>query len=148
MNIDQIRAAENGLPWGGHAEPDPPLHCFPMRESFAREPERQEFPAPMISSTESDLAPDPPAPVAGLAAYAAGHGWDHMLTYARGWVPHARLGTPGANPKTSWAVRLRRGPYRAVAVRMHGDWTSLWTWSSAESFTRHKLLEMFKEALR
>lgn len=147
MNIDQQRAAEAGLPWGGHARPDPPLNCFPMRADLAPAETAPQYPAPLHTSNDSlpDIAP---RPIADLAMYAAGLDWEYMITYAHGWVPHARLGTPGKAPKTSWAVRLRRGPFRAVAVRMDDSWASMWTWSDTDRFVHHRLLDAFKEALR
>lgn len=138
--IDEQRALAAGLPYGGPAVPDPPLVCFPMAP--ARTAERAPFPAPLHTS---DMPYDQPAPtsVAALALLAGTHGWEYRITYAHGWVPHAAYGTPSAEPKQSWAVRLRRGNQRAAGVQVAGKWDALWTWSVDTFFVRHGTLESF-----
>lgn len=103
------------------------------------------YPAPTLRS-DTPVVITPSAPACGLLTHAQGFGWDGVITHARGHVPHATHGRPGTE-KASEAVRLQRGDQRAVAVRMGGSWTSLWTWSTTQFFTRHKLLDEFKAAL-
>lgn len=107
------------------------------------------YPAPIVTS--NDPIPDgvtKPRPVADLEALARRAGWNINTTYAEGWVPHASHGTPGAEPKQSWAVRLERHGSRAVAVRMADTWTSFWVWSRNRG--RHRILGLdnFKADLR
>lgn len=112
------------------------------------EPERQAFPAPLVRATiEHEGMAVRPTPIAELDVLARAHGWETMITYAHGWVPHASYGTPSKEAKESWAVRLRRGAFRGAAVRMDNSWSSLWTWSDAERFTHHKALEDFVGAV-
>lgn len=146
--LDQRRAAESGHAWGGPANPDPPLVCFPMPAPGSREQVRVEFPAPIVSSTQ--VTPEGvvrPKPIDDLATYAQAWGWDIMITYAHGWLPHATHGTPSAVSKESWGVRMRRDGHRAVAVRMGGEWASMWTWAASDQFVHHGTLKAFKEAL-
>lgn len=114
------------------------------------EPVAVEFPAPVVGATsDPEVIVRAPNPVTELEAYAASLGWDTMITYAKGWVPHASWGTPNkGGARESWGVRLRRGPFRAVAVRMNGSWASMWTWSDKDRFTHHKTLGAFQEAIR
>lgn len=108
---------------------------------------RKDYPAPLLTS--EDPAPGTAFPtVAGLLQLAVNLGWQGRITWACGYVPHATLGTPGKTAKESQAVRLTRGDQRAVAVRMGGNWESLWTWAPYQFFVRHATLELFKEALR
>ncbi len=129
--------------WAGSGEPLPSI-------SFARvEPEvEQPFPRPEVTSTDTAGRVEPPTLVIDLAACAQALGWDHMITYARGWVPHARTGRPLAGVRESWAVRLRREGRRAVAVRMGGAWVSMWTWGADDRFTHHQGITAFREAIR
>lgn len=130
------------------------VHCgpsgpFPLNPAHHERPaleERGPFPAPALTSTDP-LPEITPGPVLGLVMTAEGFGWECVTTAAVGHVPHATRGTPSAQPKSSWAARMQRGEQRAVAVRMDGNWTSLWTWSSTTAFKRHATLEAFKGAL-
>lgn len=90
----------------------------------------------------------PPPPVAELAGLARAFGWQVSVVGSVGHVPHARLGTPSAMPKTLWSVRCARDARRAVAVRENSSWHSLWTWSTTEFFRKLPLLEEFRQALR
>lgn len=129
--------------WTGSGQPLPPL-------SFARvdaEPEVA-FPAPEVTSADLQGSVKVPDPATQLAAYAASLGWEHMITYARGWVPHTRTGRPLAGVRETWAVRLRREHNRAVAVRMGGVWVSMWTWGADDRFTHHQGITAFREAIR
>jgi hypothetical protein len=130
--------------WEGSGEPVGPVTMPPR----AAEPVILQFPAPLVDATTTpEGSVVRPAPVNDLEAYAASRGWDVMITYAHGWVPHASWGTPSAEPKESWGVRLRRGQFRAVAVRMGGTWASMWTWSDTDRFTHHQTLGAFREAI-
>jgi len=131
--------------WTGSGEPVGPV-TMPPREA---DPVILQFPAPVVgATTEPEGSVVRPAPVDDLEAYAASLGWDVMITYAKGWVPHASWGTPNkGDARESWGVRLRRGPFRAVAVRMGGTWASMWTWSDTDRFTHHQTLTAFREAI-
>ncbi len=90
-----------------------------------------------------------PGPVLLLKGYAERLGWVCLTPrQSIGHVPHATLGTPSAKAKTLWSLLMMRGDRRAVAVRTDGSWSSLWTWSTTEFFTRHATLEVFREGLR
>lgn len=127
--------------WTGDGPPGSP--------DFSRlvEPPPAHFPAPLVTS-DLPVQLSQPGPVTDLEARAAALGWDTMITYAKGWTPHATHGTPSKQAKESWAVRLRRGPFRAVAVRMGGTWASMWTWSDTDRFTHHRTLAAFEEAIQ
>lgn len=128
--------------WLGSGEPVGPV-------DFSRpQPEPvKAFPAPVLTSTD-EPARSFSGPASLLLAEAAGQGWEGLITQAEGHVPHATHGRPGVAAKFSEAVRLTRGAQRAVAVRMGGSWSSLWTWSPDQFFTRHSTLDAFKAALR
>jgi hypothetical protein len=147
--IDLLRAREAGLPLG-ESHPDAPLACFPLRSDWERAtgwtPEGESFPAPLHTSDQPYDHPAP-KPISDLALLAGTHGWEYMITYAHGWVPHASWGTPSAEPKISWCVRLRRGNEQARAVQMDGKWDAFWTWGATEFFTRHGTLESFMTAV-
>jgi hypothetical protein len=142
--VDLLRAEQAGLPLGA-SHPDPPLHCFPLRVDWEMAtgwtPSADPYPAALVTSYDPTDQPAPD-PVAGLVKTLAPHGWTAELTYAHGCMPHATHGRPG-EPQESWAVRLVRGAQRAVAVRLGGSWSSLWTWSTTEFFARHGTLEAF-----
>ena len=126
--------------WEGSGVPVGPV-------DFSRpvEPEPQVYPAPVLTSDMAAVI-IPSQPAASLAELARSYGWDGMITFAEGNLPHATHGRPLALQKSE-AVRLRRGDRRAVAVRRGGSWTSLWTWSTSQFFTRHATLEAFRTAL-
>lgn len=140
QGVREIKAEYRQAVWPGTGQVGP--------VSFARVPEEIElpFPAPSLTSdTPADSIPSQPA--AGLLAWAQAHGWDGVVTFARGHVPHATHGRPSAEAKFSEAIRLYRGRERSVAVRMGGSWTSLWTWSDEVFFTRHATLDAFRQAI-
>lgn len=143
--LNRQRAALLGLPYGGEATPDAPLMCFPMAPARTVEPEP--YPTPLHTSDQPCGHPAP-APVSSLALLAGTHGWEYKTTHAEGWVPHASWGTPSAEPKEGWAVRLQRGDQQARAVRVDGKWTSLWTWSPRRIMRRSALLDDFKALLK
>lgn len=110
-------------------------------------PERAPFPEPLVSSRDGWRADVMPGPVHDLVALAESRGWiTSEPQYAEGFTPHASHGTPSAKPKTSWAVRMRRGEMRAIAVRMDGSWTSLWV-LGPDGMERHTTLGAFQEAI-
>lgn len=131
--------------WMGSGQPVGPV-------DFSRPaPEEEDgpFPAPLVTAGQPwEGMVVPPKPIMDMARYADAAGWDHMITYAKGWVPHATHGRPSEKPKESWAVRMKRGEQRAVAVRMDAQWASLWTWAADSPFVHHKGLGEFKEAVR
>lgn len=137
----EIKREHRPAVWLGSGEPVGPV-------DFSRpEPEEAKpFPAPSLTSTD-DPVRSFSGPSSQLLAEAIRLGWQGTITQAEGHVPHATHGRPGATAKFSEAVRLTRGSQRAVAVRMGGSWTSLWTWSPDQFFTRHKTLAAFQEAL-
>jgi hypothetical protein len=128
---------------------DDALMCFPTRVDWemAKPPaDLEKFPAPLVTSNDGqEDALVHPGPVDALAEFARTCGWETKITYAEGWVPHAKLGTP-LGPKALWAVRMRRGTVRAVAVRTDGTWTSLW--KMADTWQRFTTLGSFQEAIR
>src|SRR5690242_5567385 len=101
-----------------------PLVCFPLRSEWNMlHPEREEaFPEPLRRSTDTGGTPGVPEPVLKLQALAERAGWRSRVTYAVGYMPHATHGRPGVSPKASWALRMARGPFRAVAVQVEGSW--------------------------
>lgn len=119
---------------------------FPPPGEAPPEEARAPYPAPSLTSVMPYAQPAS-KPAAALLLLAGAHGWQGVITFARGRMPHSIHGTPGAAEKFSEALRLSRGDRRAVAVRMGGSWSSLWTWSGSEFFTRHATLEAFKGAL-
>lgn len=144
-HITRLRAEEAGLP-AAESHPDPFLVCFPMPENLLVIPEPAQFPPPLTGATTRPVD-DWPGPVEQLAALAATLGWNLKVTYAHGFTPHARLGTPSAMPKESWAIRLNRGDERAVAVRMAGMWSSFWYWSPNTLMRRSDTLIDFRARL-
>lgn len=120
--------------------PFPPAH-----QDVIAPGEREAYPAPKLRS-DTPVVITPSAPAASLLSLAGDNGWDGVITHAEGNLPHASYGTPGA-VKKSEAVRLARGDQRAVAVRMGGEWKSMWTWSSTQFFRRSSTLAQFKAAL-
>lgn len=129
-----------------------PLVCFPLRIEWevANGLTATPVPAypPPLTDSDTVLSIDAPRPVTDLEMYAMQHGWTVRLTYSEGWEPHATHGRPGDKPKIKWAVRMRRGSQRAVAVRTEDKWSSFWTWSTSQFFRRHTLLDTFKGAIR
>lgn len=89
------------------------------------------YPTPLVSSRDSQDGPVKRA-VADMVKLAQACRWTVSTTYARGWVPHAKLGTPSTEPRDSVAVRMFRGDQRAVAVYVdHGSswgWDTLYRW--------------------
>jgi hypothetical protein len=127
--------------WTGSGEPAGPV---PYNRPAA--PEKEPFPVPLHTSDMSHTLRWP-QPVTDIVHAAHVHGWENRITYAQGWVPHATHGTPSARPKQLWAVRLRRGDQRAVAVRADDSWKSFWTWSPRRMMVRTSLLADFKALL-
>jgi hypothetical protein len=83
------------------------------------------YPAPEVTSRDGVAGPVKSA-VASLVTLAGTLGWSVDVTYARGCFPHATTGRPGP-VRDSLAVRMARGPLRAVAVYAEG---STWSWST------------------
>lgn len=125
-----------------------PLVCFPMKvdlpEGFLS-PSDKSFPEPAATSRNSVHIPTP-APVLTLLAYAERLSWESRLTYANGWMPHATTGKP-LGPYETWALRLKRGDCRAVAIRKGDAWNAFWTWSPRRLVARTGGFEAFKGEL-
>jgi|SRR4051812_16152586 hypothetical protein len=83
------------------------------------------YPVPEVTSRDGVAGPAKRA-VDDLASLAGTLGWSVDVTYARGCFPHATTGRPGP-VRGSLAVRMARGPLRAVAVYVEG---STWSWDT------------------
>jgi hypothetical protein len=94
---------------------------WPELDQAAPEP----YPAPEITSRDQVSGPVKSA-VSDLVRYAEALGWSVVVTYARGHLPHATTGRPGAC-RDSLAVRMQRAGHYAVAVYREG---STWSWDS------------------
>jgi hypothetical protein len=90
---------------------------------------RELYPAPEVTSRDGVAGPEKRA-VRDMVRAVGATGWAAKVTYAKGHVPHATTGRPGAEPRESLAVRMWRGDQRAVAVYVdHGagwSWDTLW----------------------
>jgi hypothetical protein len=124
----------------------PALVAFPLKsEWLTLHPEAAEtFPEPLRASDSPDPLPEVPGPVLKLQRLAEGAGWATLATYAVGHHPHATHGRPSATAKPSWALRMRRGDQRAVAVRVGSAWASFWYWTPEVFFMRAGTLAEFE----
>lgn len=108
------------------------------------------YPAPSVTSEDGLPGPAKLA-VGSMESHAVLHGWNIRTTYAKGHVPHARLGTPSVTPRESLAVRMWRGEQRAVAVYVGVDkvwsWTTLYLWRLGEFPTKYAAVTPFLDAL-
>ncbi len=105
-----------------------PAAPFPLNPAgYGDRPDWAPFPDPLVTSRDGEIGPAKTA-VAALEAMAAGYGWTAVVTYAKGYTMHARTGLPGAEPRSSLAVRMARADRRAVAVYLEGP--SSWAWGS------------------
>lgn len=127
------------------------LNAFPLKLDWEMTQPRnagpEPFPAPLVVSSPPL---DVPTAVKSLQGLAETLGWATELTYAHGWYPHATTGRPGAQPKESIAVRLRRGTEGAVAVYVSGSawsWEYLYYWSPVQSWTKLRTLGEFLGAI-
>jgi hypothetical protein len=146
--LSRLRAAEAGLPLGeeGSALDRADYVAFPLKCEFPTAPESTTYPTPLHTSDD----PPPaivPAPVNDLAFLARAAGWQCRVTYSEGYTPHSRHGTPSANPKKIWVIRLMDGDKRAVAVRTDATWSSLWVWSPRRFYAKISLLADFQREL-
>jgi hypothetical protein len=114
--------------------------CFPMRVDWeaagGRPPVVVEYPAPEVASPDG-REPDAgwPSPVEKLARDGCALGWCVRRQWARGCLPHAATGAPGAS-QDSYAVRFAlREPdgslWGAWAVYRAGAWKFVWMWGTA-----------------
>ena len=125
--------AGGGIGLGPRPEPDPATP----------------YPAPEITSEDGVAGPDKRAVVA-MCKLAQDYGWTVRVTYARGCYPHASTGRPGPQ-RDSLAVRMARGPERAVAVYRSGStwsWDTLWHWITGQWPTRFGEVTPFQDVLR
>ena len=104
---------------------------YPMGTYVEPEVEVSSYPSPLVSSREGqEPAGGWPGPVAKLAQFAAERGWAVKCQWAKGAMPHGKHGRPQA-VRDSYAVRMRRGEFSAVAVYRGGVWGSVWMWGEA-----------------
>jgi hypothetical protein len=107
------------------------------------------YPAPLVTS--EDGAPGPvKTAVTSLVREVTAVGWTAVVTYAKGWMPHATHGRPGAQPVESLAVRMHRGDRRAVAIYVSGSswsWDSLWVWALGEFPDKPGTISAFRDAV-
>lgn len=86
------------------------------------------YPAPLVSTRDGvEPASGWPGPVALLASEAEMAGWRVQLAYARGCMPHATTGRPGA-PRDSYSVRFAKGDWQGYAI--YGGSPSSPAWQS------------------
>jgi hypothetical protein len=114
------------------------------------EPEQAtSYPAPEVTSRDG-IAGAGKAAVTDALKYATERGWVGSSTYARGHLPHATTGRPGAL-SDSYAVRLRKGDRYAVAVyREAGQswkWDSLYVWGAGEGRVPYPTITAWRDAL-
>jgi hypothetical protein len=115
------------------------LACFPMRVDAELAGVfggvETAYPAPEVSSLAGLVPPGGwPGPVEKLAADASELGWRVRRQWARGCLPHATTGAPGAS-RDSYAVRMARedadGTRWAAWALYRGEaWKSVWMWGS------------------
>jgi hypothetical protein len=95
----------------------------------APQPEVERYPAPLISSRDGVPGPVKRA-VRDMERTMSMAGWSVMVTYAKGWIPHGSLGTPGTEPRESLAVRMARENGRQRAVAVYVDHGASWAWDT------------------
>jgi hypothetical protein len=110
-----------------HAGPPAPNPLNPLIFTRDPDPEVLPYPDPLVLSTEALEGPDKQA-VRDLVTYAQANGWTCVVTYARGYLPHATHGTPGASPVDSLAVRMSRRTDRALGVYIGTG--KAWRWET------------------
>jgi hypothetical protein len=114
-------------------------------------PDPGPFPEPVVSSQDEHALSPWPRPVLDLRARLEAHGWTCLVQYAEGWMPHATHGRPGAHPRGSVALRMRRGEQGAVAVYRAQSkgwaWDLLYVWGPARPWTKLTTLAAFEEAV-
>lgn len=82
------------------------------------------YPAPSVSSRDVAEPGAWPGPVELLGQQAARYGWQVALAYARGCMPHATTGRPGAE-RDSYSVRFARGDWQGYAIHAADAWQSI-----------------------
>lgn len=99
-----------------------------MGEELAREVEgvANDYPPPEVSSRDGTEPPGAvwPGPVIKLVRQAIEAGWGTAPAYARGCMPHATTGRPGA-PRDSFSVRFVRDGWQGYAIYAAGGWQSI-----------------------
>ena len=116
-------------------------------------PESHEWPAPEVPAIvvhRADYAAN--GPVTGLVKLAESKGWTVKVIRARGCLPS--VGGRPSRQRWSFAVRLRRGNRRAVAVHTEGpsegsawSWDSMYAWSSEHPIHGYETITAFKADL-
>jgi hypothetical protein len=109
-----------------------PVSGFYLRPGADRLIERvelaQEYPLPSVSSRDGVEPAGWPGPVTALMRDATKQGWDVVvMSYARGCMPHATTGRPGAE-RESYSVRFCRGGvagWQGYAIYAGGAWQSI-----------------------
>jgi hypothetical protein len=105
---------------------------YPLWRREVPEAVRPAYPAPEVSSRDDIAALHGvahgvvwPGAVEKLASDGCALHWDVRKTWARGCLPHATTGRPGA-PEDSYAVRFARETWSAWAVYRGGAWKFVW----------------------
>lgn len=113
--------------------------------AYARKaaPEPAPYPAPTVTSRDGVMEPAPRAMVK-LKADMEAAGWRTLMQYAHGCMPHSTHGTPLA-AKPSWALRMERDGFSAVAVYRGGAWDAMYTWSAEQPHRKAATITVFRE---
>lgn len=154
----QCRRTQAGIDWPwfeplGVWHPTTGYAAPGQGDQRAMEHEHEPYPAPAIAAHEVDAGYLGKRSVMDMARLAEAAGWTYRVTHARGSFPHATTGT-ASKPKDSLAVRMHRGPERAVAVYVKTSadawsWETLsrWAWASGEFPDRLGNVTVFKALL-
>jgi hypothetical protein len=79
----------------------------------------------LIESSRDGVEPAGwPGPVTALMRDATKQGWDVVMSYARGCMPHATTGRPGVE-RESYSVRFRQDSWQGYAIYAGGAWQSI-----------------------
>lgn len=101
---------------------------WPLLRVTLVEQERTPYPAPEVSSRDDIAALHGvvwPSAVEKLASDGSALAWDVRKQWARGCLPHATTGRPGAS-EDSFAVCFARDVWTAWAVYRGGAWKFVW----------------------
>lgn len=102
------------------------VSAFPAPPARDQAPVRgQPYPAPSVTSR--DAVPGDvswPGPVSLLLNEADGRGWRTAPAYAKGCMPHATTGRPGAE-RESWSVLFARDGWQGYAIYSASAWQSI-----------------------
>jgi len=113
--------------------------------------EVEPYPAPEVSSRAGVQGPAKDA-VKAARLLAQAHGWDTLVTYSRGCLPHGTTGAPGP-VRDVLMLRLHRGAERAYASYVSGakswSWDSMASWrtDAAGSWTGYDTIGLLQDRL-